>query len=1166
MLRRLLRIVLYVVLGLLALLVVIIGLVMVGLNTQAGRNLAVRAINGLAGPAVHVTGLGGHFPADIKLQSVQLVDRQGVWLHAEQLELRWRPLALLHGAVHVTALTARELTALREPVSKGKSKGHSLPALPVTVDRLEIGTLHLAPTLAGEAVTLHVSAHGQIRGSAQGDVVLDARSPDGAASYHLAAALGSGNIDMKLRAVEPPDGLIGHYAGPQARGPLDATIALDGPEQNAALKFAAALGAAQVDGAGHLGLVRTHFADVVFTVPRLAPFADMAKVNVRGSTQLHLRVAQPAQGPATLALTGDVALRAAPAQLQKLLGPQTRLALRLSLLHGAVTLEKLQVSSPDFYAEASGETGGGNVSLHTEVRIDQVSALSPDIAGNVTARSTVTGTKQDFAVRTVVNGRIAARGQSSAAPFTVNLDVQHLPRAPVGTLTGSGMLDSAPLLLDASFSRQDDGAFQVKISGAKWRSLTAHADLRLTSSHLLPSGTAEFAIGNMRDFSAFVPMKLQGGVSGDFAYDGKQGVKLDLAAKRLVVDPALGVINGTLTAAGPLQALAVRLQLALADLEGHPAQLALAGALNVPAQSATLTRLSAGWHGVQAVLQGPAGIRTKPSFAVQNLRLGLNGGTVALNGAVWPRLNATASVQNLPLALINLFSPGLGAAGTLDANATVTGPLTAPAGQVTFHAGGLRMRQGAGAALPPARLSGSIRLAGTSAGLDVKLAAGSDIAFEVQGQAPFSLGGAMNLHAQGRMDLRLLNLILSAQGTEVHGEIGTDLTLTGTPKNPGATGTVTLSGGSVQNIGTGLNLTQIGATIEAHGRNLVLRNLTATAGHGTLGGHGTVGLEGKMPIDLTLTADHASPVVSDLVSATLNWHITIKGAVRGPMAMAGRIDIAKANINIPHGLPPSVANLPILNEGETPPPPSPPAPPIALDLNVRALSHIFIRGDGLFAELGGHIHLGGTLDAPNPQGRFTMIRGNFNLAGKSLQFTSGTIGFSGDGFMPTLDLVATASSAQVSDATLTVSGTAAKPVITLSSSPPLPSDEILAQLLFGVSTSDLTPFQAASLAAALAQISGVGGGLSNPLDKVRSALGLDELSLGGTGTGAPTLQAGRYVAPGVYVGATQSADGRSSAVDVQVNLYKGLKLDTSTGTSATSGNSSSVGLTYQFNY
>jgi translocation and assembly module TamB len=57
------------------------------------------------------------------------------------------------------------------------------------------------------------------------------------------------------------------------------------------------------------------------------------------------------------------------------------------------------------------------------------------------------------------------------------------------------------------------------------------------------------------------------------------------------------------------------------------------------------------------------------------------------------------------------------------------------------------------------------------------------------------------------------------------------------------------------------------------------------------------------------------------------------------------------------------------------------------------------------------------------------------------------------------------------------------------------------------------------------------------------------------------------VAPGVYVGAQQSTAGNGTQATVQIDLYHGLKLQTQTGTSSTgSGDASSVGLTYQFNY
>jgi translocation and assembly module TamB len=445
------------------------------------------------------------------------------------------------------------------------------------------------------------------------------------------------------------------------------------------------------------------------------------------------------------------------------------------------------------------------------------------------------------------------------------------------------------------------------------------------------------------------------------------------------------------------------------------------------------------------------------------------------------------------------------------------------------------------------------------------LQAGPKLSLNAAGTVPLTATGPLDLHVTGQADLRLADALLAITGVAVRGVASTDLTLTGTPRAPNAAGTLTLAKGAVQDIASGLNLTAINGSLTASGNNLDLTNLTATAGAGQLAAHGTLGLQAPMPVNLTLSAHNATPVTSDIVTETLDGDVTLTGALRGAMALGGQIRIDQANINIPASLPPEVANLPILNELPPTTAAPPPPPPVRLNLLITAGDRIFVRGDGLFAEFGGHLRLGGTAASPQPEGGFDLIRGAFSLAGTALQFTSGTISFNGDGFSPALDVVATATgSDNNSTDTLTVGGTASQPSITLSSTPPLPSDEILAELLFGQSTASLSPFQAASLAAALAQLSGVGGGF-NPLDKLRNALGLDELSLSGSGSGPPALQAGRYVAPGVYLGAAQATSGQGTQASVQINLTKGLKLDTTTGTSST-GVGSSVGLTYQFNY
>ena len=239
-----------------------------------------------------------------------------------------------------------------------------------------------------------------------------------------------------------------------------------------------------------------------------------------------------------------------------------------------------------------------------------------------------------------------------------------------------------------------------------------------------------------------------------------------------------------------------------------------------------------------------------------------------------------------------------------------------------------------------------------------------------------------------------------------------------------------------------------------------------------------------------------------------------------------------------------------------------------------------MQGRGLNAELGGDLHIGGTSASPAFTGGFHLIRGSFALAGTQLNFTSGRVSFTGAGLAgkidPTLDFTATA---MVTDATATlhISGLADSPQFELTSSPPLPQDEILARLLFGESASQLSALQIAQLGAALASLSGVGGTGPNPLARVQKALGLDVLSVSGASAAGQdsgtVVEAGRYVSNRVFVAARQSTTGFTQ-VEADVDLSKHLKLQTrvGNGTTTTQGITpendpgSSIGMVYQFQY
>src|SRR5690606_6544556 len=118
-----------------------------------------------------------------------------------------------------------------------------------------------------------------------------------------------------------------------------------------------------------------------------------------------------------------------------------------------------------------------------------------------------------------------------------------------------------------------------------------------------------------------------------------------------------------------------------------------------------------------------------------------------------------------------------------------------------------------------------------------------------------------------------------------------------------------------------------------------------------------------------------------------------------------------------------------------------------LDLRITAPRQIFVRGRGLDAELGGRVRISGFTSAPEVTGSFEMRRGRLTIIGKRLDFTTGEITFGG-GMVPALNMVAS-TTVNANTLNVNVTGLANDPSFTFTSSPALPQDEVLAQLIFG---------------------------------------------------------------------------------------------------------------------
>jgi translocation and assembly module TamB len=844
--------------------------------------------------------------------------------------------------------------------------------------------------------------------------------------------------------------------------------------------------------------------------------------------------------------------------------------------------------------------------------VSDLAAAEPTLSGQLQANGHAGGTTDNLDLTADLTGGVAVRGTSSGT-LTSRIEVNGLPGNANARITAQGSLLDAPIELAATLQQQAEG-LSLDIEQADWKSANAEGSISLPAATMVPAGHLRIAMGRLDELAPLIGQRIAGSLNGDLdASPAKAHLTLDVqgadlpgtaAASRIalvadvdqpeshpVVDARLeadGIRATQISASmrllvnGPVDALAMKLSATSPDLSGAAARVDAVAVLDAQARILSVSSLQADWRQQSLRLLAPVRLTFTDGVAIDRMRIGLRQAVLDVSGRIGTALDLTASLRNLTADLATAISPDFAADGTLQADARLTGSTARPTGTVKLTATGLRARNGPGRGIPPANITADATLNGTEAQVEAQLHVGSS-QLRLAGRAPLSSTGGLDLRASGMLDLAMANPILAAGGRRVRGRLTPDITIAGTAAAPRVTGTAQLTDGEVEDAAAGLHISNIVARVQGNGDTLRITQFSAKAGPGTIGAGGSIGvLAPGLPLDLTLTARNARPLSSDLISAELDADLTIRGdatgrgEAAGQLTVGGSVRVRRADLRVPERLPSSIAVLPVAVPGAKPPPPpsAAPASEVVLNLTLDTPQQIFVRGRGLDVEFGGSMKLTGSVTRLRAEGSLNLRRGVLSLAGHALDFTEGAITFNGGSITdPAIRLVASSTSANVV-ATLTVGGTAHNPKITLTSVPDLPQDEVLAHLLFGKGVSSLGPFEIAGIATGLATLTGGGGsGIGDPLDKVRQGLGLDRLAVGSGAKGGATLEAGRYLAPGVYLGAKQSATGGGAQASVQIDIAKGLKLEGTAGTGGTSAvgassasNGTSVGLTYQFEY
>jgi translocation and assembly module TamB len=929
-------------------------------------------------------------------------------------------------------------------------------------------------------------------------------------------------------------------------------------------------------------------AQLDLRLPDVAPFAALGGQKVRGDADIKARVKRDGTSTSLTADANGNIDAGTAVWAGTVRGGPARLQLAAELTDTKITVERMQLTGHAISLLVKGtaaRTDAQELDGRLDLSLPDLASLSPALAGTLNLSGKVKGPTHSLSADTELTSTLSIRG---SPPGTVSAAVHAggLPKSPRGTIEAHGDLDGAPLQLDVELQREQDEVVHAMIRRADWKSAHADGDLTSGADFTQARGNVRFRMAQLSDLNRLLGSTLQGSVGGSLALvpaAGRSRAQIELEAK----DVAAGGVttNAQLNASGTMDALDVKLAAQSPAVGGEPASVTSTAQLNVTAKELHLASLEASYHDQTLELLSPAKLSFADGFAIDGLKLGAQQAVLEVDGRVSPALDMRASLKQLKPELINAFVPRLLASGTIEADAQVQGSFAAPTGKVHLQALGMRAANDAARGLPATDLRANAELMGNIANVDAKLSAGSASQLALTGRTPLAASGALDLKLAGNLDMTLLNPLLEAGGRHVTGAVAIDTTVTGAAASPEIGGKVRLTKGSFRDYAQGVNLSDIAGELSGSHGLLQVDKLTARAAPGDVAVEGTIGvLQPKTPVNLKLTARNAQPIANNIVTANLNADITVAGTARERLDVTGKIDINRADVEIPSGLPPNVAVLDVRKPGAAAPPPPKKPLIIGLDITVEAPRQILVKGRGLDAELGGQLRIRGTTDEPRVSGGFDLQRGFFTLASSKLTFTNGNVTFGGAGLKnkidPTLDFTAQTQVADIT-ATVRITGLADAPKIELSSTPELPQDEILARVLFGQSASQLSALQVVQIGTALATLSGGGGGL-NPVAKIQKALGLDRLTVGGgSSTGAngtqqntgASVEAGRYVSSRVFVAVKESTTGASQLV-VDVDLTKHLKLQTKLGNGNTTAQGttpendpgSSVGLAYQFEY
>ena len=563
------------------------------------------------------------------------------------------------------------------------------------------------------------------------------------------------------------------------------------------------------------------------------------------------------------------------------------------------------------------------------------------------------------------------------------------------------------------------------------------------------------------------------------------------------------------------------------------------------------------------VLESPAVLtRATGGWQIAPTRVRFGGGRASVSGRTGDDPELHATVQAMPLEVLDIFWPNLDMRGSANGRLDYRwrGENGRPSGRADLRIRGLS-RAGLVLSSKPIDVGLAAVLSGGRAAMRaVAVSDGKTIGRAQARFAPLGPGPVVAALMNAPMVLQLryagpADTLWRLSGVEVFdlsGPVAIGADIGGRLVQPVIRGSLKAQNARIESAVTGMVVTGLNANGRFGGSRLLLDSISgATPGGGTISGTGSVNFSGGSPsFDLDFNVREAQLLNRDDLAATVTGPISIRSGGRGGR-ISGNLRLNRGRFTL--GQASAAAAVPQLQvrhvgrdeedmiEIEQ-------LAPWELDVKVAG-DDLTVRGLGIDSLWRTDLSIGGSVAAPRLTGRAELDRGDYEFAGRNFRLEHGVIRFRGESPVdPLLDIRAEAQ-VQGLNASVLVRGTGLKPEITFASIPALPQDELLSRILFGTSITNLSAPEAVQLASAVAALQS-GSGSLDPINAVRRAVGLDRLRVvpADVATGQKTaISAGKYVGRKLFVEVITDGQGYSATrVEYQVTRWLSILSSIST--------------------